>query len=229
MLPTDLHFQSIYFSSKPVKNTLLCGLACALLSAMAAHAQKPSVWKHITRPDIGLSLHMYSIADSDTTPKNDVDRRADRVQFGSALGLNLPFVEIASNLTAGLNPNIGLGVSINDMYSPSISIEVPVYATLKYGTDATWAGSKSYIGAAVGIGYHYNALFFTSGTSVGFGLPSLMAELSIGKRRSTIGLLKFRYTASLGSHTEEYTSNGQVVGRMVVTQHAFHLLFTPAY
>jgi hypothetical protein len=212
-----------------VKNTLLCGLACALLSATAASAQKPSVWKHITRPDWGLDAHFYSIADSDTTPKSDVDRRADRIQIGSSLGLNLPFIEIADNFTAGLNPNIGLGASFLSFDDPSFSFELPIYATLKYGNDATWAGSKSYIGAAIGIGYHYNALLFMSGTTTGFGLPSVMAELSIGKRRSSLGLIKLRYTTSLGSHTEEYTSNGVVVGRMVVTQHAFHLLFTPAY
>lgn len=212
-----------------MKNILLWGLACALSSAISASAQKPSVWKHITRPDWGLDAHFYSIADSDTTPKNDVDRRADRMQFGVSLGLNLPFIEIADNFTAGLNPNIGVGASLISFDYPSFSFELPVYATLKYGNDATWAGSKSYIGAAVGIGYHYNALFFVSGVTTAFGLPSLMAELSIGKRRSSLGLIKLRYTTSLGSHTEEYTSNGQVVGRMVVTQHAFHILFTPAY
>lgn len=212
-----------------MKNLLLCGLACALLSATAASAQKPSVWKHITRPDWGLDAHFYSIADSDTTPKNDVDRRADRMHIASSLGLNLPFIEIADHFTAGLNPNIGVGMSFFNFDYPSFSFELPVYATLKYGTDATWAGSKSYLGAAVGIGYHYNALLFTSGTTVGFGLPSVMAELSIGKRRSALGLIKLRYTTSLGSHTEEYTSNGAVIGRMVVTQHAFHVLFTPGY
>ena len=92
-LPTDTRYPILILFLKPVKNTLLCGLACALLSAMAASAQKPSVWKHITRPDWGIDVHLYSIADSDTTPKNDVDRRADRVHIASSLGLNLPFIE----------------------------------------------------------------------------------------------------------------------------------------
>jgi hypothetical protein len=199
-----------------------------LLFCSAAHAQQQNVWKHFLRPDLGLGIHVYSLAESDTTPQQDLNSRYNTVHLGGMVGLNLPFLPIADNFSAGLNPNVALTIALSGSgESQSMSIEAPVYATLKYGTDATWSGSKSIVGVTAGIGYQYT-LFIFPATVVSYGLPSVMAEINFGKRRSDIGLIKFRYAVSLGNHIEPFTSGGTET-QIVFTHHSFYLLFTPGY
>lgn len=194
------------------------------------YAQSASIWKHFLRPDVGSGITFYSLADSDTAAENDLDSRRTVFHVGSSVGLNFPFVEIADDFTAGLSPNLGLTFGVGSFFS-AVTIDAPIYATLKYKTDATWAGSKSVVGASAGIGYQHTGYFlFDSGTFIDFGLPVFMAEVNFGKKRSTLGLIKVRYTASIGSHTEIFPAdNGGEEGQMVFKHWGLHLLFTPAY
>lgn len=208
----------------------ILSLLLFVLASTTLRAQSVSVWKHVMRPDFSFDLYFYSLADSDTTPKNDRDARIDLLHWGSSTGMNLPFVEIADDLTAGLSPNVGLTLALSSVV-PAVTLELPVYATLKFNTDATWKGSKTPVGLSAGIGYHHTVYgLVKGGTFVSFGRPVIMAELNFGKRRSEMGLIKFRYTQALGSHTEVFpgTSGGQD-GQIVFTRSGFHLIFTPAY
>lgn len=211
-----------------MKSLLLAALFMVISGT--AYSQSASIWKHFLRPDVALDVYFYSLAESDTAATNDLDSRSNLLHLGASVGLNLPFVEIADDFTAGLNPNIGITSSISAM-TPILTLEVPIYATLKYNTDATWAGSKGVVGLSAGIGYHHAAFVFVeSGTVVDFGMPTFMAELNFGKRRSSMGLIKLRYTSSIGSHTELFPDdNGGQDGQIVFTRSAFHLLFTPGY
>lgn len=210
--------------------TLLAAAALSLL-AVSLHAQdQPSVWKHLGRPDYALGLHFYSLSENENTAQQDLESRYNTVHLGAMAGLNLPFVPITDHLSAGLNPNIGVAFGLSGSMGPdgfdsrTISFEFPMYATIKYGTDATWAGSKTVIGASAGVGYHYT-VFIIPSTVVTYGLPSVMAELNFGKRRSAMGLIKLRYSASLGSHSEDFGDDGQIV----FTHHSFYVMFTPGY
>ncbi len=201
-----------------------------LFMSGSLYAQAPSLWKHFLRPDVGSGFTLYSLADSDTAAENDPDSRRIMFHVGSSVGLNFPFFEIADDFTAGLSPNIGFTVGIGSFLT-AVTVEAPIYATLKYKTDATWAGSKSVVGASAGIGYQHTGYFlFDSGTLVDFGMPAFMAEVNFGRKRSTLGLIKIRYTATIGSHTEIFPAdNGGQEGQIVFRQWGLHLLFTPAY
>jgi hypothetical protein len=173
---------------------------------------------------------MYSLASHDSVAANDVDDRLNPTFLGVMGGLNLPVVTLAEHLSLGINPNLGLATPLSDLggYSSSVTVEAPLYLTLKYGTDATWDGSRTVIGASAGVGYQFTLWAFSDLSTVTYGMPSIFGELNFGKRRSAVGLIKLRYSLSLGSHNEEFVSDGDV-GQIVFTHHSFHLLFTPGY
>jgi hypothetical protein len=204
-----------------------------LLLFTSAQAQEPSVWKSLSRFDFGMGIHAYSIATDDSVPAQDLNSRANLLHLGIMAGLNLPFVPIGEHMSLGFNPNIGFAVGLSGGFSnegsQSMSLELPLYATMKFGTDATWLGAKFPVGATVGVGYHYSAFIFaTTGVIVDYGLPSVMAELNFGKRRGDIGLVKIRYSLSLGSHTEHFNTDSPD-DKLVFTHHSFYVLVTPGY
>lgn len=202
--------------------------ALLLVLATPVFAQKASTWKHLQRPDAGASLRFLSLTESDTTASNDLDSRIDLVSLAAIGGFNLPFVELNEDMSIGFNPNIVMATALSRY--PALTIEIPAYATFKYGTDATWAGSKSWIGATVGIGYDYN-IFIPFGdelSSINYGIPSLMAEVNFGKRRGGLGLIKLRYSMGIGDHKETWTSGGSEFD-LFLTQYSFDLIITSGY
>ena len=112
----------------------------------------------------------------------------------------------------------------------ALTVEVPAYVTFKWGTDATWAGSRSWVGLTVGAGYDYN-IFVPIDWGFGaitYGVPSIMGEVNFGKRRGGVGLFKIRYSMGVGTHKETWTSGGSDFD-LHMTQHAFDLIVTTGY
>jgi hypothetical protein len=206
----------------------LLGAALLLLLTLPAAAQKASMWKHLQRPDAGASIRFLSLAASDSTASNDIENRINLVSLAAIGGFNLPFAELDDDMSIGFNPNIVAGTSLSQL--SALSIEIPAYITFKWGTDATWAGSKGGVGMTIGAGYDYN-IFVPVQWGFGaitYGIPSVMAELNFGKRRGGLGLIKLRYSMGIGNHTETYMVDGDPLD-LVMTQYAIDLIITSAY
>jgi hypothetical protein len=190
---------------------------------------RPSLWRYFSRLDMGLGLHIHTNATAEDLPSSNVVDQVDIVALGVTFGVNLPMVYLSDQMTLGLNPNIDLARILNASGGESISVEATGYATLKYGTDATWAGVNSGFGFAAGFGYRHSVLIYPARV-FGYGLPNVLAEISIGKRRSTLGLVKLRYSMSIGSYDYEIDYNdGGPVQHTFFSNHAFHILLTPNF
>jgi hypothetical protein len=201
---------------------LLLGAALLLTLALPATAQKASMWKHLQRPDAGASLRFMTLSSGDTSS-------VELTGIGAIGGFNLPFLEVAEDMSIGFNPNIYSGAYLStDM--PGISIEIPAYITFKWGTDATWGGSKSWVGTTFGLGYDYNVLILSQYNVITYGIPTLMAEVNFGKRRGGVGLIKLRYSMGLGGYTHEVTDDfdGDRYS-LDITQYGFDLIITSGY
>ena len=206
-------------------------LVLFLMTGSTAFCGGGTFWKHFERPDAGAGVLFYSLANDDSVASNNVESRLNLVHLSAIGGFNLPFIELSDDMSIGINPNIEVSTALNagGYYSSlALTIESPSYVTFKYGTDTTWAGTRSIFGATVGLGYRYTIFGLESGFYT-FGMPSVMAEINLGKRRSAIGLVKLRYSASLGSHTESLAFDDGTESKIVFTHHAFHLIFTPNY
>lgn len=201
---------------------VLAAVALLLLGGSTLHAQ--SIWRHFTRPDLGGGLYFYSIRNKDLP-----EAEYNTVHYGFLGGFNLPFLEIADDFTAGFNPSLGLSVAATNSYggSSSMAVEVPLFATLKYNTDATWKGSKTPVGFSVGLGYHHTGFFFPdAGEFLSIGAPAYMLEFNFGVRRGF--LTKIRWTSWLGD-IEAPLSEGIDPPTLVFSQSALHLVLVPSY
>ncbi|HVK39078.1 MAG TPA: hypothetical protein VNA88_11130 [Candidatus Kapabacteria bacterium] len=201
---------------------LLLGAALLLTLALPATAQKASMWKHLQRPDAGASLRFMTLSSGDTS-------RFEMTGIGAIGGFNLPFLELGEDMSLGFNPNIVWGYYLStDMLG--MSFEIPAYITFKWGTDATWGGSKSWVGTTLGLGYDYNVLVLSELGIVSYGIPSLMAEVNFGKRRGGVGLIKLRYSMGLGGYTHEVLDDSSSdIYNLDFTQYGFDLIITSGY
>lgn len=208
---------------------------CLLLLFTCVH-QLPaqSVWKHFSRPDIGAVLYGYNYQETRSNKWENSHSDISLPHVGMIVGFNLPFVPLADNLSLGLNPSVAIAfANRSDFYGASEtvmgSLEVPWYATIKYGTDATYKGTQFPLGVSLGIGYQYSYAFaFSGGFSEGFGLPSVMAEVNFGKRKTWPGLVKLRYTTTLGSAEFDY-STSSTEHKLSIKHSGFHLIVVPGY
>lgn len=192
-------------------------------------------WRHFGRPDLGFSVNFYRLTNPDETEDED---EFNLIHMCPQIGLNIPIIPLAEHLRIGLNPGVGLSAQpFGDTYDPftgdltssTLAIEVPLYATLKFNTDATWKGSKSTFGCAAGIGAHYNAFFFLrSGVNAGYFQPSYMLEANFGSRRGKGGLFKLRWTSYIGTHMEEIEEFDDDL-RIGFHQFAIGLHWVPGY
>ncbi|MBS1910356.1 MAG: hypothetical protein JST22_00080 [Bacteroidetes bacterium] len=202
--------------------------ACLFLAAIPSlTAQHASIWKHLSRPEFGVGLITHTLAETDTTAATDIDSRIDVKFLQGIIGFDLPVVYLADQLALGINPNFEAGLVLNQEGFTG-SLEAPIYATLKYGTDATWQGSRSPVGFSIGAGYRFTALF-TDGPAYSYGVPQFMAELNFGKRRSEIGLIKLRYSMSIGKAHDEIGIGNGLTAPIVYSNYALQLVFVPGY
>jgi hypothetical protein len=209
-------------------------LLTAFLSVTCASPlSAQSIWKHFSKPDFGLALYVYNYEEEHKNEYLDSHGKTSLSHLGAIVGFNLPFVPLDDDLSIGLNPSAALAVvnRSSDYYEQTtmISVELPWYATLKWGTDASFKGSSFPLGVTAGIGYHFSHLQGITGNfSESFGTPSLLAEVNFGKRKSWPGLVKLRYTHSLGTH-EIDASHGDVVDKLSISRSGFHLIFVLGY
>lgn len=214
-------------------------IALFILFTSHTFAQSQSIWKHFSRPDYGTLLHMYNYEET-TRPlgsqstEGALKYSVEVLHVGSIIGVNLPVVSLAEHLSVGVNPNLALSLgvplsSFSRAESIFLALELPWYATIKYGTDASYKGSRFPVGVTAGIGYHYS-LLKGLGTefSPSFGRPSVMAEINFGKRNSKPGLVKLRYIHDIGTYEEDYsTSSASSVISM--SRWGIHLVFVAGY
>lgn len=194
-----------------------------------------SVWKSLSKPDLGLALYLYNYEEEYKAEGIESNSSTTLSHLGVIFGFNLPFVPLGDDISLGLNPSAAIafvnsgGGYYDDSQTTMISVELPWYATFKLGTDASFKGSSFPLGLTLGIGYHFSHLQgITADFSESFGLPSVMAEINFGKRKSWPGLVKLRYTQSLGSH-EIDASHGDVVDKVSITRTGLHLIIVPGY
>ncbi len=198
-------------------------LLCTLFLCSGVQAGAQDFWKHFLRPDVGAALYFYNLSDTGGVDEYNL------VHLGALFGLNLPIVPIADNLAFGLNPSLGFSAQLTGYGESGVfALEVPVYATLKYNTDATWKGSKSPVGFSAGIGAQSsNLIFLNSGITASYLVPSYQLEVNMGSRRGDGGLYKLRWTSYIGSHEEPLEEFDDEP--IVFKQFALHLLWVPGY
>jgi hypothetical protein len=189
---------------------------------------RPSLFRYFSRPDFGFSLLFHGLAEGIGGTSNP-GPTTNLTALGVSMGLNLPVVYLNDMMTVGISPNLDFSRVLNSVYENVMTLEVPAYLTLKYGTDATWAGANKGFGFAAGVGYRYTLMFGAQETFT-FGMPNLMFEVNVGKRRSALGLVKFRYSLSIGTYDYELQYNdGGPSDHILFTNHAFHILLTPGF
>lgn len=202
-------------------------LLLLFIAASTAHAQRSGFWKFFERPDYGFGIHLYQFHHRDSLNADVAASKQGAVGLTSIIGANFPLFPLDSNMSVGINPQLEAGFILG---GPAFgyAIEIPVIATWKYGTDASWKGSKFPLGATVGLGYQYSA--FLGSDSYGFARPTMLVEINIGKRRGPIGLVKLRYTRSLASHVETIDYNdGLGPERFSIWSQAFYLAYVLNY
>ncbi len=192
-----------------------------------ANAQAQSIWRYLGRVDILASIYRYTITGTDVVANAPFS--GTFTSIGSGVGFNVPFYHIERELTLGINPNIevvgvpGTAAEVEGRIPLTLSLEAPIYTTIKYGTDATW-NAQSKIGFAAGIGVHYTALttLDPADISTSFIAPAIMAEVSF---RLGSGLMKLRYSTILGTtETDINGIDGSDGGDASLHQQAFHLI-----
>lgn len=181
---------------------------------------QPSVWKYFGRIEYGGGITAYQL--SDATDKFTM------IQGNAQLGFNLPVVYLSKEASVGLSPNAGIEAPIFGEYGSMLSLYVPAYATIKYGTDATWSSTKNKVGFTAGIGYRYiTGVFPSSGLTLSYGQPSYMLEVNFGKRRNS--LLKVRFSGTFGEYKwvpEDAINDDDYVN---FGNWALQLVFVPSY
>jgi|GEM_PF-2549242 len=205
-------------------------MLCAIMTMISPRpAQAQSVWKYLGRIDFIASVYQYSIEGRTDAPPGTFDGTFTSISAG--IGFNVPVYHLAHDLSLGINPNIemagvpGTAEEVDDRIPLTLSLEVPVYATLKYGTDASWHG-ESKIGFAAGIGAQYTALttLDPADISTSYVAPGIMAEVNF--RLGSSGLMKLRYSTILGTMRADVNGfDGEDAGDADIRQQAFHLIF----
>jgi hypothetical protein len=93
---------------------------------------------------------------------------------------NIPLKQIREELYIGINPNVGVGYSY---YGGMLALDVPAYATLKYGLGSHKNSNKSF-GFGIGAGGQFSG--FTMNVNAGgvntpfskaYLVPSVMAQV----------------------------------------------------
>ncbi len=208
-----------------VRGLLVLVLLLAVVST--TQAQRSGFWKYFERPDYGMGIHLYEFKKRDSLNMDVPSSRETATGITSIIGVNFPVIALDSDMSIGFNPQFEIGGIFGDG-AFGYTIEIPAFATWKYGTDASWRGSKFPIGVTVGLGYQYTAVLGMG--SYGFARPSMLAEINFGKRRGPIGLIKLRYTRSLASHVESIDyDDGLGPERFSVWSHAFYVEYVSNY
>ncbi len=211
--------------------------ALLILCCLPAVSSAQSFWRGFERPNIGGGILFYDYRENGRfvyDPGSEASYRNTFAHYSFQAGFNLPAVALNEDIAVCLNPALGLSAATkSDFYGSSsnfITIEAPIYATVQIGTDASFKGSKFPLGAALGLGYHYSYVIGTpSDLSEGVGNPSIMAEISIGKRKSW-GLIKIRYTQDITSHTIDYSDASIGVEHTLNVRRAgIHLIYVGSY
>ncbi len=225
-----------------MKPAILLTVFCTIAFAPGALA-KDTFWKHFSRPDLATGLWIYDVKFQETDFFGGDEESATFNHFGAYIAWYLPVTQIADHLSTGLYPGLGLTAApsqtVRDFStgltyssgSNSIAFELPIFAMIKWGTDATWKGKRGFgFGVAAGIGYEYSYLIFpNSGETRSFGLPAAIFEINLGKRKSKVGLIKLRYARTLGTSDEEFFIDGVKVGTESFEVQSIQIAFTPGY
>ena len=175
------------------------------------------LWK---QKDFGIGINLYkfegyTLSDTSTYTTSNPNNAPDTNELGATAsygitvfnGWNFPIINLAEDLSIGINPNIAFTAGLSG--GLGMFIEVPVFATLKYGTDAVWNKSTTFdkkFGSAIGIGYqvtlgYTEAPINTTGIGLAYALPTVMAEISFVVNEKN--LYKIRFQTNLG-RTQQY-------------------------
>jgi len=230
---------TIHFCYDPMNTSLRSTIVLLFLfpasqffAARSASAQ--SIWKYFSRPDIGAGISGFTSNVVSHQNGVDLNSTASVGHYGGMVDFNFPIQEVFPHASVGLMPGIALGISPNtqsDFTSnqQSADITFPIFATFKFNNDATWKGNDgTAVGFTGGIGYMYHMFLSIQGDadSHSFGNPAWMAEINLGERHSSFGLLKFRYVHAIGSGYNA-TTNG--VTETIDNPSAIYIIMTLGY
>jgi len=108
-----------------------------------------------------------------------------------------PSAMLGFNFPIQLHKDFGFGVNTSLIASAggAYGVQVPLFLTFKYGTDATHNDEAKRFGFGAGIGYDFTA-FTVDNVSASYKIPSYFAEISFLPRNT---LMKLKFISSLGS------------------------------
>jgi hypothetical protein len=197
-------------------------LALSLLAIVPAAAQ--DLGDYLTRFELGLgrgSFHLQWPAGPLDDP-DSVETSAEYEGWAVSAGWNIPLVPITPDLGVSLvasgrvilstaTTTVG-GPAYPDPVNPTTRsgyaphINLPVYAMLRYGTDATWGWRRTF-GAGVGTGAH----FVYHSPNKEYVAPIVVGEVSVLLRRGLPGVFRLQYQAELGRSlvSPEYYDDGR--------------------
>lgn len=182
-------------------------IALTVQAARPQHSvQAQSLYDYIRRYEIVLGgiyceSDLYDLYNGKPIPTTTLHTVAGGINVG--LGLYVPIVELGKGLSAGINTDVEMFVG-SAPYDPDFPavyenlnqsdgwarLAVPLFAALKYGTDATLRPTTE-IGVGTGIGYRP---VLNLGAEYSYGSVVVMGEFSL-----VVGemLVKLRGTAPL--------------------------------
>lgn len=188
-------------------------LVLVLITLCASHtASAQSLWDYLARFELGIG-HGSLNAERPPTQYEDPDSVELSTDYSGVMvsvGWNWPLVKLAPDLGLGVSASARLILSTrsegdNDYsyypalpsYDPndlgqsgggySTHVNIPFYAMLKYGADATWGWRKPF-GAAFGFGYQ----FVYHDPKLEYWAPFIAGEVSFASKLLR-GVLKLQY------------------------------------
>lgn len=203
------------------------------LSAVAGSARGQSLWRYLGRPDVMIGIVRYEVSGTPTGSPDSFD--TSLLEIGVGIGATLPIVKLGRDMSIAVIPGIAVaGVPATastdntDRFPLTMSFEAPLFAALKYGTDAVWY-SDTQAGVGIGIGGWYGAFTTLDPVDItaSYLLPAIMVEASVVISRR---LFKIRYCRLFGESLHDiHDPSSDPVGRAAVTQQSIQLLFNPGY
>jgi hypothetical protein len=206
----------------PQRNGCLAGLCTLLLiiPILSRPVAAQSISEMLGRWEMGFGVEMVHLDEHYIFNDQSVPDRLHReraITLTSSVAWNIPVVPLsdrfAVGVSAGLVAVLGpVATSPDPITNPSGSsgsggdddglgfaitvINLPILATINYGTDAKFDRRESSFGASLGIGYQSGWLFLSSFV---YGTPVAAAEISfygtrVHKVRATVPIVPYYFS-----------------------------------
>lgn len=214
-------------------------IAILFLVACGSSLQAQTFWDYVGQYDTGYGLKYFTLrgyAQIDSAGEQRIPLSEDLIGISYTYGFYYPFMSLGKDLSWGIQPNFGVTTAWSSLSSEGgdfiATLNVPVFAMIKYGTDAEFYGKKPF-GVGVGVGYNLQGLLSLSGgldlTGIYHG-PEFLVEASVVAGK--LGLVKLRFMTSLiptkidKPWTSERYDGNQFIGNIDLKTYGLYLSTT---